>query len=206
MSPDNLGESTHRHLSPLVGLFPGDRIRPDGSTPRETVDGATALLTARGMDSFGWANAWRALCWARLKHAENAYELVTTNLRPSTGGGNGTAFNLFDIYEVEQGRGIFQIDANFGTPAAMTEMLLYSRPGHIELLPALPAAWAASGHVTGLPARGGFVVDLRWREGAPTSVRVRSVGGRTTTVAYGGTSRTVDLRPGRSVTLKGFTR
>lgn len=129
-----------------------------------------------------------------------------TNLRPSTGGGNGTAFNLFDIYEVEQGRGIFQIDANFGTPAAMTEMLLYSRPGHLELLPALPAAWAASGHVTGLPARGGFVVDLRWREGTPTSVRVRSIGGRTTTVTYRGASRTVDLRPGRSVTLKGFTR
>ncbi|MER5197534.1 glycosyl hydrolase family 95 catalytic domain-containing protein [Streptomyces sp. NPDC002755] len=206
MSPDNLGETTHRHLSPLVGLFPGDRIRPDGSTPKETVDGATALLTARGMDSFGWANAWRALCWARLKNAEKAYELVTTNLRPSTGGGNGTAFNLFDIYEVEQGRGIFQIDANFGTPAAMTEMLLYSRPGHLELLPALPAAWAASGHVTGLPARGGFVVDLRWRDGTPTSVRLRSVGGRTTTVAYGGTSRTVDLRPGKSVTLNGFTR
>ncbi|MFD9389396.1 glycoside hydrolase N-terminal domain-containing protein [Streptomyces sp. NPDC060000] len=206
MSPDNLGETTHRHLSPLVGLFPGDRIRPDGSTPKETVDGATALLTARGMNSFGWANAWRALCWARLKNAEKAYELVTTNLRPSTGGGNGTAFNLFDIYEVEQGRGIFQIDANFGTPAAMTEMLLYSRPGHLELLPALPDAWAAAGYVTGLPARGGFVVDLRWRDGTPTSVRLRSAGGRTTTVAHGGTSRTVDLRPGESVTLKGFTR
>lgn len=206
MSPDNLGETTHRHLSPLVGLFPGDRIRPDGSTPKETVDGATALLTARGMNSFGWANAWRALCWARLKNAENAYELVLTNLRPSTGGGNGTAFNLFDIYEVEQGRGIFQIDANFGTPAAMTEMLLYSRPGHLELLPALPDAWAASGHVTGLPARGGFVVDLRWRDATPTSVRLRSVGGRTTTVAHAGTARQVDLRPGESVTLKGFTR
>ncbi|MFH9548302.1 glycosyl hydrolase family 95 catalytic domain-containing protein [Streptomyces sp. NPDC017435] len=206
MSPDNLGETTHRHLSPLVGLFPGDRIRPDGSTPKETVDGATALLTARGMNSFGWANAWRALCWARLKNAENAYELVMTNLRPSTGGGNGTAFNLFDIYEVAQGRGIFQIDANFGTPAAMTEMLLYSRPGHLELLPALPDAWAASGYVTGLPARGGFVVDLRWRDGRPTSVRLHSTGGRTTTVAHGGTSRTVALRPGESVTLKGLTR
>ncbi|WP_327312092.1 glycosyl hydrolase family 95 catalytic domain-containing protein [Streptomyces sp. NBC_01235] len=206
MSPDNLGETTHRHLSPLVGLFPGDRIRPDGSTPKETLDGATALLTARGMNSFGWANAWRALCWARLKNAENAYELIVTNLRPSTGGGNGTAFNLFDIYEAEQGRGIFQIDANFGTPAAMTEMLLYSRPGHLELLPALPDAWAASGHVTGLPARGGFVVDLRWRNGTPTSVRLHSVGGRTTTLAYAQTSRTVDLRPGESVTLKGFTR
>ncbi|MGW0945686.1 glycosyl hydrolase family 95 catalytic domain-containing protein [Streptomyces sp. NPDC002623] len=206
MSPDDLGETTHRHLSPLVGLFPGDRIRPDGSTPKDIVDGATALLTARGMNSFGWANAWRALCWARLKNAENAYQLVVNNLRPSTGGGNGTAFNLFDVYEVEPGRGIFQIDANFGTPAAMSEMLLYSRPGHLELLPALPAAWAAAGHVTGLPARGGFVADLRWRDGTPTSLRLRSVGGRTTTVTYAGTSRTVDLRPGESVTLKGFTR
>ncbi|MGW0082147.1 glycosyl hydrolase family 95 catalytic domain-containing protein [Streptomyces sp. NPDC003393] len=206
MSPDNLGETTHRHLSPLVGLFPGDRIRPDGSTPKDIVDGATALLTARGTESFGWANAWRALCWARLKNADKAYQLVTNNLRPSTDGSNGTAFNLFDIYQVEQGRGIFQIDANLGTPAAMIEMLLYSRPGHIQLLPALPDAWAASGSLDGVPVRGGFVMDLQWREGTPTRVRLRSVGGRTTTVEFGGVSRTVTLAPGESVTLKGFTR
>ncbi|MER6185008.1 glycoside hydrolase N-terminal domain-containing protein [Streptomyces sp. NPDC001652] len=206
MSPDNLGETTHRHLSPLVGLFPGDRIRPDGSTPAALVEGATALLTARGMESFGWANAWRSLCWARLKNADNAYQLVVNNLRPSTDGSNGTAFNLFDIYEVEQGRGIFQIDGNFGTPAAMIEMLLYSRPGHLELLPALPDAWAKSGSLTGAGARGGFVVDLRWRDGKPTEARIRSIGGRTTTVAYAGTSRTVALEPGASVTLKDLDR
>ncbi|MFD7283142.1 glycoside hydrolase N-terminal domain-containing protein [Streptomyces sp. NPDC059862] len=206
MSPDNLGETTHRHLSGLVGLFPGDRIRPDGSTPKDIVDGATAQLTARGMESFGWANAWRSLCWARLKNADRAYQLIVNNLRPSTGGSNGTAFNLFDIYEVEQGRGIFQIDANFGTPAAMIEMLLHSRPGHLELLPALPDAWAASGHVTGVAARGGFVVDLDWRDGKPTSARIRSVGGRTTTVAYAGVHHTVTLEPGESVTLRDFVR
>lgn len=206
MSPDNLGETTHRHLSPLVGLFPGDRIRPDGSAPADLVAGATALLTARGMESFGWANAWRSLCWARLKDADKAYQLIVNNLRPSTDGSNGTAFNLFDIYEVERGRGIFQIDANFGTPAAMVEMLLYSRPGHIELLPALPDAWAASGFVKGVSARGGFEVDLSWRDGKPTEARVRSVGGRTTTVAYGDESRTVTLKPGASVTLKDLAR
>ncbi|MEU0969167.1 glycoside hydrolase N-terminal domain-containing protein [Streptomyces sp. NPDC005917] len=206
MSPDNLGETTHRHLSPLINLFPGDRIRPDGSTPADIVKGATALLTARGMDSFGWANAWRSLCWARLKDADKAYQLVVRNLRPSSNGSNGTSPNLFDIYEVEKGRGIFQIEANFGTPAAILEMLLYSRPGHLELLPALPAAWAASGKVTGAGARGGFVVDLSWRDGRPTEARIRSVGGRTTTVAYGGTSRTVTLTPGASVTLKDFAR
>ncbi|MGW2384797.1 glycosyl hydrolase family 95 catalytic domain-containing protein [Streptomyces sp. NPDC001658] len=206
MSPDNLGETTHRHLSPLVGLFPGDRIRPDGSTPADVVAGATALLTARGTESFGWANAWRSLCWARLKNPEKAYQLIVNNLRPSTGGGNGTAFNLFDIYELGEGNGVFQIDANFGTPAAAIEMLLYSRPGHVELLPALPEAWAHSGFLTGAGARGGFVVDLHWQDGRPTRARIRSVGGRTTTVAYGGTTRTVRLTPGESVTLKDFTR
>lgn len=206
MSPDNLGETTHRHLSPLVGLFPGDRIRPDGSTPAEILAGATALLTARGMASFGWANAWRSLCWARLKDAQKAYQLVVNNLRPSTGGSSGTAPNLFDIYEVERGRGIFQIDANFGTPAAMVEMLLYSRPGHLELLPALPDAWARSGFVWGVAARGGFEVDLRLRDGKPTEARIHSVGGRTTTVAYGDGARTVTMKPGACVTLKDFVR
>ncbi|WP_371657928.1 glycoside hydrolase N-terminal domain-containing protein [Streptomyces sp. NBC_00280] len=206
MSPDNLGETTHRHLSPLVQLFPGDRIRPDGSTPAEIVEGATALLTARGMESFGWANAWRSLCWARLKNADRAYQLVVNNLRPSADGSNGTAPNLFDIYQVEQGRGIFQIDGNFGTPAAMIEMLVYSRPGHVELLPALPDAWAGSGSITGVGVRGGFTVDLGWRDGRPTEVTVTSVGGRTTTVAYGTRARRLTLSPGRSVTLRDLGR
>ncbi|MFE6133999.1 glycoside hydrolase N-terminal domain-containing protein [Streptomyces sp. NPDC056437] len=203
MSPDNLGETTHRHLSPLMGLFPGDRIRP-GAVSGELLDGATALLTARGTESFGWANAWRSLCWARLKKAENAYQLFANNLRPSTGGVNGTAMNLFDIYEVEKGRGIFQIDANFGTPSAVMEMLVYARPGHVELLPALPGAWAASGSVTGVGVRGGFVVDLDWSDGTLDRARLTSVGGRTTTVSWRGSSRTVTLRPGKSVTLRDF--
>ncbi|MFG2942228.1 glycoside hydrolase N-terminal domain-containing protein [Streptomyces sp. NPDC048282] len=206
MSPDNLGETTHRHLSPLINLFPGDRIRPDDSTPKDVLAGATALLTARGMDSYGWSNAWRSLCWARLKNAEKAYQLVVNNLKPSVNGSNGSASNLFDIMDMGGGRGIFQIDANFGTPAAIAEMLLYSRPGHLELLPALPDAWAAAGSVTGAGARGGFVVDLRWRDGKPTEARIRSVGGRTTTVAFGSTTRTVTLKPGQSVTLKDFAR
>lgn len=202
MSPDNLGETTHRHLSPLINLFPGDRIRPDESTPKEILDGATALLTARGMTSFGWAQAWRALCWARLKDAEKAYRLVVNNLKPSVNGTNGSAMNLFDIYEVETGRGIFQIEANCGTPAAIIEMLLYSRPGHVELLPALPAAWAASGSVSGVGVRGGFVADLRWKNGKVTQLTLKSVGGRTTTLVAGGASRKISLKSGESVTLR----
>ncbi|MFI6350138.1 glycosyl hydrolase family 95 catalytic domain-containing protein [Streptomyces sp. NPDC050560] len=202
MSPDNLGETEHRHLSPLIGLFPGDRIR-HGAGPDDLLAGVRALLTARGMDSYGWANAWRALCWARLKEPETAYRLIGTNLRPSHDGGNGTAPNLFDIYEAGPGDGIFQIDANFGTPSAVVEMLVQSRPGHVELLPALPAAWAREGHITGAGVRGGFVLDLHWRHGRPTSAVLHSVGGTATTVVAGHRSRTVRLRPGASVTLRG---
>ncbi|TKA08160.1 glycoside hydrolase family 95 protein [Actinacidiphila oryziradicis] len=202
MSPDNLGETTHRHLSPLIGLFPGDRIRPDDSTPKDILDGATALLTARGMNSYGWANAWRSLCWARLKNAEKAYQLVVNNLKPSVGGSNGSASNLFDIMDMGQGRGIFQIEANFGTPSAIIEMLVYSRPGHLELLPALPAAWAASGSVSGVGVRGGFVADISWKNGKVTQATLTSVGGRATTVFANGSPRQVSVMPGQSVTLR----
>jgi alpha-L-fucosidase 2 len=153
------------------------------------------------MNSYGWSNAWRSLCWARLKNADRAYQLVVNNLKPSVGGSNGTAPNLFDIMDMGEGRGIFQIDANFGTPSAIIEMLVYSRPGHVELLPALPAAWAASGSVTGVGVRGGFVADLKWKSGKVTQVTLKSVGGRDTTVFAGSASRKISLKPGESVTL-----
>src|SRR5207248_4373589 len=75
MTPDNLGDPTHRHLSPLIGFFPGDRINLDTSPP-DLIAGVRELLTARGMDSFGWAMAWRGACWARLKNADLAVTKV----------------------------------------------------------------------------------------------------------------------------------
>jgi len=203
MSPDDLGEPHHRHLSPLMGLYPGHRLHPD-LAPSEQVAAARKLLEARGMHSFGWACAWRALCWARLGEAERAYALVATNLKPSIVHSNGTAPNFFDIYDLSQHGdptlgGVFQIDANFGTPAAMLEMLLYSRPGHIALLPALPKAWAERGRVTGIGARGGFVVDLEWRAGKATRIALRSVGGTRTELAFNGTRRTVELVHGATM-------
>ncbi|WP_329047236.1 glycoside hydrolase N-terminal domain-containing protein [Amycolatopsis sp. NBC_01488] len=200
MSPDNLGETTHRHLSPLIGFFPGDRIAADTAAP-ELLDGVRALLTARGMDSYGWACAWRSACWARLKDADKAYQLLLTVLRPSVANGNGTAPNFFDMYS-QGSYTIFQIDANLGAPTAMAEMLVYSRPGVLELLPALPSAWASSGRVTGIGARGGFDVDLSWRDGKVTRAVVRSVGGTRTEVRAGAWRRVITLRPGQSVTVQ----
>jgi alpha-L-fucosidase 2 len=204
MTPSTLdpGNDTHRHLSPLAGLFPGDRITADQSTPA-LLSGVVNLLAARGMQNFGWAVAWRSLCWARLKNPANAYQELVYQLTPSVNGGNGSAINFFDIYADGSSTGVFQIDANFGMPSAMTEMLLYSRPGRIELLPALPAAWAATGSVTGMPARGGFTVDFAWTNGVATSATVHNIGPSTATtlVVLGNWSQQVTVAAGGSVTL-----
>ncbi|SEQ17743.1 glycoside hydrolase family 95 protein [Lentzea albida] len=199
MSPDDLGETTHRHLSPLVGFFPGDRVNRDDS-PAAVLDGVRQHLITRGMESFGWGLAWRAACWARLKDADRSYELIQKVIRPSIDHANGTAPNFFDMYSFGD-RSIFQIDANLGAPAAMLEMLLYARPGVIELLPALPSAWK-TGSVTGIGARGGFTVDLAWKDGKVTTATVRSVGGTETEVRFGRWKKRISLRKGQSVTLR----
>ncbi|NUR59078.1 MAG: glycoside hydrolase family 95 protein [Catenulispora sp.] len=200
MTPANLGDTTHRHLSPLIGLFPGDRITADRS-PAALLTGVTNLLTARGMSTYGWGMAWRAACWARLKNAAKAYQAVMTVLQPSVNHSNGAAINLLDMYNLSSNSSVFQIDANFGTPSAMLEMLLYSRPGLIELLPALPSAWSASGSVTGVPARGAFTVDIVWSAGRITSATIHGKPGATTTVKAGTWSQAVTIGTGGSTTV-----
>jgi alpha-L-fucosidase 2 len=190
MTDANLGETAHRHLSPLAGFHPGDRITHDRS-PIPLLNGVRNLLIARGMDSYGWSNAWRALCWGRMKHAANAYQLIITTLKPAT-----TAINFFDMYS----SGVFQIDANYGTPTAMLEMVAYSRPGLVELLPATPTAWG-TGSVRGLGVRGGFTLDMDWAGGKVTTATLKSVGGTATRVKFGTWSQNVTMASGGSVTV-----
>jgi alpha-L-fucosidase 2 len=204
MTPQTLdpGDDQHRHLSPLIGLFPGDRITADAGTPA-LLAGAANLLGARGMNNFGWAVAWRSACWARLKNPANAYQELATQLTPSVNGSNGTAVNFFDIYDDGSANGAFQIDANYGMPSAMIEMLLYSRPGRIELLPALPRAWAANGSTTGIPARSGFTVDFTWTNGHATTATVHNIGPRTadTLIVAGDWSRHITIPAGGAATV-----
>lgn len=154
----------HRHLSPLYGLYPGDRITPT-QTP-ELAAACRATLERRAandVERTGWTAAWLTCLYARLGDGDRAGEFVDVLLRESL------SANLFDIYPP------FQIDANLGIVAGMAEMLLQSHEGHIELLPALPAAWP-EGCVTGLCARGGYRVDIRWSGGKLTACRVQGVG------------------------------
>jgi alpha-L-fucosidase 2 len=174
-------EPTHRHTSPMYGLYPYYEISRRG-TP-ELAAACRKFLDARGDDSNGWALAWRINLWARLGDGERGYKLLRRLLRPA-GGGSGSLPNLFDSCPP------FQIDGNFGGCAGIAEMLLQSHAGEIELLPALPKAWP-EGSVKGLRARGGFTVDCAWKDGRVAAFRIAAEEARPVQVRVNGEVRTV---------------
>ncbi|CAN5782494.1 glycoside hydrolase family 95 protein [soil metagenome] len=182
-------EPHHRHVSHLYGLYPSHQINPD-DTP-ELARAARRSLELRGDASTGWATAWRANLWARLRDGEHAHRILRFLLGPER-----TYPNIFDAHPP------FQIDGNFGGAAAMAEMLMQSRGDDILLLPALPSAWP-TGSVTGLRARGRCRVDLSWRDGELAAVTLTGGIATTRTVRLGDRRISVVLKPGRPIRLQG---
>lgn len=184
--------SHHRHISHLYGLFPSRQLSPYRNP--ELFEAAKNTLVSRGDQSTGWSMGWKVNWWARLLDGNHAYKLISDQLRlvsgeVQRGEGGGTYPNLFDAHPP------FQIDGNFGCTSGITEMLLQSQDGAIDLLPALPDTWK-NGSVKGLKARGGFTINMEWKDGKVNRVEVASALGGNCRLRLGGKLKGTGLKEG----------
>ncbi|MBD5343187.1 MAG: glycoside hydrolase family 95 protein [Bacteroides sp.] len=157
----------HRHLSHLIGLYPGFLISPDGD--QELFNAARATLNDRGLTSTGWGRAWRIALRARTRDGKAAYEALRGFAHPTRSLKYDWHGGLYDNLLDAHATSVFQIDGNFGATAAIAEMLLFSGPDGMIALPALPSEWP-DGHIRGLKARGNIEVNITWADGKLTSM------------------------------------
>ncbi|MBN2377563.1 MAG: glycoside hydrolase family 95 protein [Sedimentisphaerales bacterium] len=175
----------HRHIAHLYAVHPGREINP--FTTPELAEAAKRSLNIRGDGRFpvfiyaggSWARCWRFWCWARLLDGDRALKILS-GIITEQGVENMMTFQ----HTPPNGKPI-QFDVSMGLSGGITEMLLQSHLGEIHLLPALPKTWPA-GSVTGLRARGDYLVDIFWRDGSLTNCLIRSLAGQTPTVRLQG--------------------
>ena len=181
----------HRHQSHLFGLYPGHHLSVE-ETP-ELAAACARTLQIKGDETTGWSTGWRVNLLARLRDGEKAYHMYRRLLRyvspdnykgEDARRGGGTYPNLLDAHSP------FQIDGNFGGCSGVIEMLMQSSTNKIVLLPALPESWA-DGSVQGICARGGFVVNMEWKNREVVSLIVSSLKGGQTEICFNGVSKKV---------------
>ncbi|AZA57771.1 glycoside hydrolase family 95 protein [Chryseobacterium shandongense] len=162
-------KDNHRHVSHLYGLFPSNQISP--YTKPQLADASKTVLLYRGDISTGWSMGWKVNLWAKLLDGNHANKLIKDQLtlveKDGWGSKGGTYPNLFDAHPP------FQIDGNFGCTSGITEMLLQTQNGFIDILPALPDVWK-NGKISGLKAYGGFEVNIKWENNKAKEVIIKS--------------------------------
>lgn len=173
-------EPNHRHVSHLFGLYPGCEITSD---KEDIFNAARKSLYDRGNKTTGWSMAWKVSLWARLYDASKSYEALTNLVNYVDV--NKKAENSGGLYRNMLNALPFQIDGNFGVTAGIAEMLLQSHNNNIHLLPALPKSWK-NGEVKGLKARGGYTVDIKWKDGNLEFAKIKSENNKNISICYNG--------------------
>jgi alpha-L-fucosidase 2 len=181
-------EPGHRHMSHLFALHPGRQITSQTPEMQDAARKSLEYRLSHGGGHTGWSAAWLVNLWARLGDGDNSKKAIDVLLTKCT------SPNFFDLHPP------FQIDGNFGATSGIAEMLVQSHTGEIVLLPALPAAWP-TGKISGLVARGGFVVGMEWKEGKLTGATVLSKNGGKCTVDYKGRKKNLEMKAGEKVML-----
>ena len=185
-------EPSHRHLSHLIGLYPGDAI--DRKKTPELWKAARRSLDLRleaGGGHTGWSRSWVSCLYARLGEPEQAWNHLCHLI---------TDFATDTLLDLHPPR-IFQIDGNLGGTAAVIEMLLQSYHGQLHFLPALPAQWK-KGKVKGLRARGGITVGMEWRDGKLSRATIEASTAQECVIIHAPPSCSVVDSGNRSVSIK----
>lgn len=191
---------SHRHTTHLIALYPERQI-----TPRDNPELARAAevtiqrrQSAEGWEQTEWVEANFVAYYARLLKGDLALQHLR-NLIGDASEHNLLSYSAGGIAGAEQN--IYSFDGNAGGSAGVAEMLVQSTNEEIELLPALPTTWT-EGTVRGLRARGGFIVDVTWREGRLESARITSSELASTRVRVGDDLIDVTVVPDSAVEIR----
>jgi alpha-L-fucosidase 2 len=184
--------SEGHNMSANFGFYPGNSITLRGNP--EIAAAIEKWLEPRKINTGWWNGVWDICDWARLENGEKAERVIGDFFRSvSTRGGLGN--NL-------QNSGAYQSDSNFGYTAAVAECLLQSHAGEISLLPALPPTWK-DGSVSGLRARGGFEVNIEWKDGKLTKSLIKSLLGNPCVVRVNGKTTNYTPAKGETIAIQG---